>query len=456
MKKHLEKFKPAFWDHKDIAGGHTLSRFSFQRKWKLIVVFTSLIAILPLFIMNFVDYSLTRRIIEKELKYCVSETLDSAITLISFCNDVEKFAFEFVGEFNSGEKKDLFLVDLKGSLLTSSFYYDKIGSFNIDLSKGQVGIIDQRTYEDKQIITGHSRIPGSDMILVLVRSKQKLSQTWLKPRIDLVWFFVLSIILILISIMGMATFLIDRIHKADRERIKAIHQVEYTNKLTSIGRLASGVAHEINNPLAIMNQKIGLIIDILGMSEDFASKKRLVSLTNSVMATIERCGNITKRLLDFATHTDSIVAPVDINQIMTQVLDFLGQEAKRRNILISFDNSEPVENFECDIGNLQQIFLNMFNNAFSAMKNGGLLEVKIKSYQKEKVNIWIADNGVGIAKDDINKIFEPFFSTADEPWGTGLGLSITYGLIKEMGGDITVKSTVGKGTSFKITLPFKS
>jgi two-component system NtrC family sensor kinase len=98
----------------------------------------------------------------------------------------------------------------------------------------------------------------------------------------------------------------------------------------------------------------------------------------------------------------------------------------------------------------------MFNNAFSAMKNGGLLEVKIKSYQKEKVNIWIADNGVGIAKDDINKIFEPFFSTADEPWGTGLGLSITYGLIKEMGGDITVKSTVGKGTSFKITLPFKS
>ncbi len=454
--KRLKKFKPAFWDHKDIAGSHTLSGFSFQRKWKLIVAFTSLIAILPLFIMNFVDYSLTRRIIEKELRYNVSETLDSAITLISLGDDVEKFAFEFVGKFNSGEKKDLFLVDSKGSILTPSFYYDKEGSFNIDLSKGNVGVVNLRTYEGKQIITGHSRIPGSDMILVLVRSKQKLSQTWLEPRIDLIWLFVLSIIVILLSIMGMATFLVDRIHKADRQRIKALHQVEYTNKLASIGRLAAGVAHEINNPLAIMNQKTGLIIDILDMTEYFSSKKRLVPLTDSVMATIERCGNITKRLLDFATHTDSIVAPVDINQIMTQVLAFLGQEAKRRNILISFDDSEPVENFECDIGNLQQIFLNLFNNAFSAMKNGGLLKVEIKSYQKENVTISIADNGVGIAKDDINKIFEPFFSSEDEHWGTGLGLSITYGLIKEMGGDIIVKSTVGKGTCFKITLPFKS
>jgi two-component system NtrC family sensor kinase len=454
--KHLKKFIPAFWDHKDIAGSHTLSGFSFQRKWKLIVAFTSLIAILPLFIMNFVDYSLTRRVIEKELKYFVSETLDSAITLISFANDVEKSAFKFVEQFNSGEKKDLFLVDSKGSLLTPSFYYGKEGSFNIDLSKGDVGVINQRTYAGKQIITGHSRIPGSDMILVLVRSKQKLSQTWLEPRLDLVWLFVLSIILILLSIMGMATFLVGRIHKADRERIKALHQVEYSNKLASIGRLAGGVAHEINNPLAIMNQKIGLIIDILDMTEDFSSKKRLVELTNSVMATIERCGNITKRLLEFATYTDSIVAPVDINQVMTQVLAFLDREAKQRNILISFDNSEPVENFECDIGNLQQIFLNLFNNAFSAMKNGGLLKVKIKSYQKEKVTIWIADNGVGIPKDDINKIFEPFFSSANEHWGTGLGLSITYGLIKEMGGDIIVKSTVGKGTCFKITLPFKS
>jgi len=195
--KRLKKFKPAFWDHKDIAGDHTLSGFSFQRKWKLIVVFTFLIAILPLFIMNLVDYSLTRRVIEKELKYSVSETLDSAVTLISFCNDVEKFAFEFVEQFNSDEKKDLFLVDSKGSLLTPSFYYDKKGSFNIDLSKGDVGIINQKTYEGKQIITGHSRIPGSDMILVLVRSKRKLSKAWLEPRLDLVWLLVLSIILIL-------------------------------------------------------------------------------------------------------------------------------------------------------------------------------------------------------------------------------------------------------------------
>ncbi|RLC15383.1 MAG: two-component sensor histidine kinase, partial [Deltaproteobacteria bacterium] len=187
--------------------------------------------------------------------------------------------------------------------------------------------------------------------------------------------------------MGMATFLVGRIHKADRQRIKALHQVEYTNKLASIGRLAGGVAHEINNPLAIMNQKTGLISDILDMSEDFSSKKRLVELTDSVMATIERCGNITKRLLNFATHTDSIVAPVDIGQIIAQVLAFLDQEAKRNNIVVDFENPGTIKKNEYDIGNLQQIFLNLFNNAFIAMNHGGLLEVKIKYEQNEKIII---------------------------------------------------------------------
>jgi len=128
---------------------------------------------------------------------------------------------------------------------------------------------------------------------------------------------------------------------------------------------------------------------------------------------------------------------------------------KRLSITISVDNKEAIPNFECDKGSLQQIFLNLFENAFAAMEDGGQLTISIKFKTKDEVAIIVSDNGSGIAAEDIDKIFEPFFSSKNHHWGSGLGLSITYGLVKEINGDIRVKSRVGKGTRFTVTLPLK-
>ncbi|MBC2703213.1 ATP-binding protein [Desulfobacula sp.] len=453
--RRLQKFKPAFWDHRDVAGSHPHTGFNFARKWKLIVLFTSFMALLPLFIMTIVDFNLTRRTIEDEVKNSMSKILTSAAAYISFCKGMNQHDLDFIARFESGENNDMFVVNQDGILLTSSFYYGKSGTssqFNSSMFKGKAGIEENITPDGRSIITGYTRVPNSSLVLVLVKSKKMLANLWLKPRLKLIGYLIVSIILILLSIMGMATYLVGRIHSADQKRIKALHHAGYTNKLASIGRLASGVAHEINNPLAIINQKTGLIVDLFTLREEFSSDKRLVPLTNDVLDAVKRCGNITRRLLDFARHMEPSIETVNIEKVIEQVLAFHRKEAKHRCITISVDNPDSIPGFKCDRGSLQQIFLNLVSNAFAAMENNGRLDIGI-NFKKKNVIITVADNGCGISDDDINNVFEPFYSSKDKHWGTGLGLSITYGLVKEIGGDIMVKSSLGKGTLFTLTLP---
>jgi len=308
-----------------------------------------------------------------------------------------------------------------------------------------------------KILSEHMiRIPESDLILVMSKSRKSLTDLWLKPRLRLIGYLVISVLIILVSILSMATYLVGRIHAADKKRIAAMHQVENTNKLASIGRLASGVAHEINNPLAIINQKTGLIMDLITLNSNLSPDGRLVSLTGDILEAVKRCGSITRRLLDFARHMETSIQPVNITEVAEQVLAFLKKEAEHRNIKITVKTGNPAQGFECDRGSLQQIFLNLFNNAFAAMNDGGELKVFTDYNHTKNVIITISDNGKGISRDDIHKIFEPFFSSGTTHESTGLGLSITYGLIKEMGGDILVKSKPGKGTQFTLVLPLKA
>ncbi|MCP4671535.1 MAG: two-component sensor histidine kinase, partial [Desulfobacula sp.] len=232
-----------------------------------------------------------------------------------------------------------------------------------------------------------------------------------------------------------------------------LHHIGYTDKLASIGRLASGVAHEVNNPLAIIGQKAGLIQDIFSLTDEFKNNEQLNQLTKDILEAVDRCGTITRRLLDFARHMETDIEPVDIEKVIRQVFAFIEKDAKYKGITLSFNSQNTIEGFECDRGNLQQIFVNLFNNAIAAMENGGQLKADVRLNKKQKVIITISDTGIGISNKDINQIFEPFFSSQDAHWGTGLGLSITYGLIKEMGGNIVAKSKLGKGTSFIVILP---
>ncbi|MBN2241459.1 MAG: ATP-binding protein, partial [Acidobacteria bacterium] len=266
---------------------------------------------------------------------------------------------------------------------------------------------------------------------------------------------VLSVIAILAIIMGITAGWVERIKLADLRREASLHNIEHTNRMASIGRLAAGVAHEINNPLAIINEKAGLIQDLLNMpGGNPPDKEKLLNQTNSIIRSVSRCSEITHRLLGFARHMDIKIEPVAVDALIRDVLGFLEKEADYRDIRVDMQVDGALPTVHSDRGQLQQLFLNLINNAFDAMKKGGTLEISVREKAPGHVTVKIKDDGVGIAQKDIEHIFEPFYTTKKSK-GTGLGLSISYGIVKKLRGSIYVESEPGKGTTFTVTLPLQ-
>jgi signal transduction histidine kinase len=228
---------------------------------------------------------------------------------------------------------------------------------------------------------------------------------------------------------------------------------ERNSQLASIGQLAAGVAHEINNPLALINETAGYVKDLFTIKQQYKDDPDLVEHIDSIIDAVERCGTITRQLLGFARRFDVQTQPINLNDIVADVINFHKKEAEYRNITIHVDIPETIPLIETDRGKLQQIILNLVNNAFQAIDNGCFLDVRAEMDGPEQVRLFIRDNGCGISEDHLNKVFEPFFTTKKEGQGTGLGLSITYGLVQKLHGNITVQSKTGQGTTFVVTLP---
>jgi signal transduction histidine kinase len=290
---------------------------------------------------------------------------------------------------------------------------------------------------------------------MIVKEKAELMKPWHTTRLQLIGFLVGSITVILLVILGVATYLVDSVFLADQKRVTMLHQVEYSNKMATIGRLAAGVAHEINNPLAVINEKAGLIKDLFTMKEQCAKDEKLLSLVDSVISSVDRCATITRRLLSFMRSSEVTVKPLHIGDVIREVLSFLGKEAEYRSIEVSVNVTHDMPQIESDRGRLQEILLNIINNAFAAINDGGHVDIQVKPENEKVFSVTITDDGCGIPQEDLHRVFEPFFSTKTSRGGTGLGLSITSGLVQELGGEISVKSEVGRGTSFTVRLPLK-
>ncbi|RPH38548.1 MAG: two-component sensor histidine kinase, partial [Desulfobulbaceae bacterium] len=354
---------------------------------------------------------------------------------------------------------DAFLINHQGIIQTPTRFqkpiFEKI-PYAVPEYSGNTEIREERNEDGKSVIICSAYIADSPFILMIVKQKNDLMQPWRETRLKLIWFLAVSITLILLAILGFSTYLVNSVYLADQRRLMILHEMEYSNKLASIGRLAAGVAHEINNPLAIINEKAGLIKDLFTYTETYSADTRILGLIDSILASVERCGTITKRLLGFARHMEVTIESISLGQVLKEVLGFLHKEAEYRNITVNLQVPADLPEFQSDRGKLQQIFLNIVNNAFAAMDVGGKLDITVHKDNKDSITTRIADNGCGMTEDELGKIYEPFFSTKTKTGGTGLGLSITYGLIQELGGKIQVASQKGVGTTFTIILPLKS
>lgn len=353
---------------------------------------------------------------------------------------------------------DAFIVNHQGILQTNSRYHGKVLDtlpLVIPAYNPATEVIEEQNSQGETLFIGYRFIENTPFILMIVKKKQDLMKPWHRTRLRLIAFLVASVTIILVVILWTASFMVRHMHMADERRLMTLHQVEYASKMASIGRMAASIAHEINNPLAIINEKAGLIQDLFTIKKQYAADEKLSGLVDSILASVKRAGKITKRLLTFARNLGASIETIHIPEVIDEVLSFLGKEAALRSIEIKVDVAPGTPAIESDRGKLQQIFLNIINNAFAAMDDGGLMEIVVGPAGDHGVAINFCDQGCGIAQEDLQRIFEPFYSTKTKQGGTGLGLSITYNLTHEIGGDIKVTSEVGKGTCFLITLPLK-
>ena len=220
-------------------------------------------------------------------------------------------------------------------------------------------------------------------------------------------------------------------------------QLIQSEKLASLGQLAAGVAHEINNPLANISLNAQMLLED---SEDEKIRRRLSKIENNV----DRATRIVKNLLEFSRTPEFHPSYTDINALITKTLDILKHETKKVEVVEKFDKELP--EVPVDPTQLQQVFINIITNACQAMPKEGTLTLRT-GQTGDIMEIEISDTGNGISPENLTKVFEPFFTTRKVGSGTGLGLSISYRIVEKHGGHIDVKSEVGKGTTFTIKLP---
>ena len=354
------------------------------------------------------------------------------------------------------ENAEAFLVNEAGLLQTPSLLFgeplEPLGVSLPDVSS-TVQVDEVPAAEGPPLIVGHVHVTGSPFHLLFVNHRP-LPATWFGRRHNLVLFAGLSVILIMLVVMWGSRRIGARLLRSDVRRAAMYHHLEYTNKMAAIGRLGAGVAHEINNPLAIIGEKAGLVRDLLTIPEHPPTTEKLLGQIDTIQSSVERCSKITHRLLGFAKHMEVTKERIDLRHLLRQVLSFLDKEAGYRSITVDLDIPETLPAIFMDRGQLQQVFLNIINNAFAAVDEGGEIRITGEEIEGGFIVIHVEDDGVGISEEHLKHVFEPFYTTKAGT-GTGLGLSITYGIVEKHGGSIQVRSKVGEGTRFSVRLPIE-
>lgn len=381
--------------------------------------------------------------------------------------DTEVFR-SLVESVRVGKSGEVFLLNNQGVFQTSPRFSGKI----MEKAPFQTG----NFHEDIKI---HILEAGRDNLKQQF-PKQIVARTWFKkPRwvlmikqdyteafndvnhansLTLIFLHISAIIILIVAVLT-TRHMITVIKKRDIVADQLNKQVMQASKLASIGELSAGVAHEINNPLAIIQTERQILMDTetLTPTLDPDFKVQLFDSMAQIDVQIQRCKRITHNLLRFSRRTKSVIEDVDINAFLREVIDLMEREARTGGIKFFPDFEENLSTTRSDPSQLQQVFLNIITNAIDAHdgKPYGTIKINTRSdSENQGVKIVFSDTGSGISPENLEKIFDPFYTTKMVGKGTGLGLSICYSIMERLGGNITVKSEPGMGTEFTLFLPF--
>lgn len=357
-----------------------------------------------------------------------------------------------------GKTGDAFVVNKDGTLQTTPrFSGELLSKVNyLELQRFSGTRIEEKTVNEKTALFGMTWFKSKEWLLVVKEDPSEELTPLLHARFLVLSILVGGVLLIIMGTIFITRLMIGQLIKADREKAILDSNLMQSSKMAALGKLAAGIAHEVNNPLAVIKEKVGWAKDLLE-EEDISKSENFQEFEDAIRKIdhhVDRAKKVTHRLLGFARRMEPIQETVNVNKVLEDTIEFLRNEAHYRNITITTDYSSEVPLTTSDSAQLQQVFLNILNNGIDAVGKDGEITVATHYKGKEKqIQISISDNGPGIPTEQINRIFDPFFTTKEVGKGTGLGLSISYSIIEKLGGSIVVTSKEGMGTTFTITLP---
>ena len=312
-----------------------------------------------------------------------------------------------------------------------------------------IGVQDAKSNNNKEYYA-FAWLNNAKWAVIVQKISDDESSSSLNLRTNILGFSAILIFVIIVIIIIRTKKLVQY----EKEKDIADAQLEQAAKLASIGELSSGIAHEINNPLAIIASEVGLMKDL--MNPEFSTKTTFNDLDPHIQNIREatfRCRDITGKLLSFVRKGDVELKRHNIHNLLNEIVDdLIGHEMFVSNIEIIKKYCDEMPEILTDGNQLKQVFLNIINNAADAITPPGRIIISTSIVQK-CINVEISDTGKGISPENIDKILLPFFTTKEVGKGTGLGLSVSYGIIKNFGGKIDVKSILGIGSTFTISLP---
>ena len=305
----------------------------------------------------------------------------------------------------------------------------------------------------RTFLCSHVWIFGDQWLLVFRQERAEAFAPLQRALWTWVFITLAALVVVCLTTLAIARNLVGFVARADAEKESLHAQLLASSKMAAVGEMAAGVAHELNNPLGIIETLRTWIMDLVpeqGLAHEDVPE--VIDSARKIGDQVERCRRITHDLLKFSRRVESERTRTDINALLGEMLGMVEHRAKADNVRFEFEPG-PLPILVTSPSRLQQIVLNILNNAVDAMEvRGGLVAVRTWA-REDSIQISFKDSGCGIPEENLQRVFEPFFTTKPVGKGTGLGLAVCYGLVQQLGGELEVQSRVGIGTTFTLTLP---
>jgi two-component system NtrC family sensor kinase len=375
-----------------------------------------------------------------------------------------------------GKTGDAFIVNRQGILQTDSRFHGEVlgdsGVNAIDFGQGTTllalkkptDVSQAKPTESNRILSamvdsGTTFYAGSWLkddtwlLVITQQASEGLEKLFVAQKYGILIILLGGVAIVVISLVA-ARISVHKLQEIDKQIYEMNAQLTQSDKLAALGKMAAGLAHEINNPLAIIAESAGWLEDLLDEEEvkKLDTYPDFRNVVDKMEHHVDRARRVIHNMLHFARRMEPRLDRVDVNQVLVQTIDLLQNHARINNIDIKTNLDENLPIISCDQSQLQQVFLNIINNAVDAIGSNGTVKVQT-SKEKENIRIQIQDDGPGMPEHVRKKIFDPFFTTKEREKGTGLGLSVTYNIVQQMNGTIDVQSVENKGTTFTIYIP---